>query len=82
MSDKRFSERRKTGVIEFWKQERRRVKNGKETTREWSDSQRETILKGGRPKYNGKTIQGHHAYILPGKPISFQKKYNFREDKR
>ena len=32
------------------------------TTREWSDAQRESILSGFRPKYNGKTIQGHHTY--------------------
>jgi len=112
MSDKRFSERRKTGVNEFWKQERRRIKEGKATTREWSDVQSEAILRGFRPKYDGKTIQGHHTYSasryphlanrgevifpvtfdehlygwhggvfknsLPGKPISYTKKHNFR----
>ncbi len=112
MSDKRFAERRKTGVNEFWKQERRRIKKGKATTREWSDAQRESILSGFRPKYNGKTIQGHHTYSagryphlanrgevifpvtfdehlygwhggnfknsLPGKPVSYKKKHNFR----
>lgn len=62
MSDKRFSERRKTGVNEFWKQERRRIKKGEATSREWSDAQKESILSGFRPKYNGKTVQGHHTY--------------------
>lgn len=115
MSHKRFSERRKTGVNEFWKQERRRIREGKATTREWSDAQKATILSGLRPKYNGKTIQGHHTYSasryphlanrgevvfpvtfdehlygwhggnfkksLPGKPVSYHKKYNFRRKK-
>ena len=62
MSDKRFAERRKAGVNEFWKQERRRIKAGVQPTRDWSDEQRADILSGGRPKYEGRTIQGHHSY--------------------
>lgn len=62
MSDQRFSNRRKAGVREFWVQEQERILKGHRTTREWSDSQRQDILHSKRPKYNGKTIQGHHIY--------------------
>lgn len=62
MSDKRFSNRRKKGVREFWTQEQERILTGKPTTREWSESQIQDILHSRRPKYNGKTLQGHHMY--------------------
>ena len=61
-SDKRFSSRRKKAIDDFWKQERKRIKKGLPLTRNWSDEQKTIILRGGRPKYNGKTIQGHHTY--------------------
>ena len=31
-------------------------------TRQWNSQQTEDILNGRRPKYNEKTIQGHHTY--------------------
>lgn len=61
-SDKRFGERRKEGVNQFWKQERRRLLSGLTPTREWSDEQKKDILGKKRPSYNGKTVQGHHTY--------------------
>jgi len=61
-SDKRFAERRKNGVNDFWKQERRRIKKNEIPTRSWNDEQKSAILRGERPKYNGKTVQGHHTY--------------------
>lgn len=61
-SDSRFAKRRKEGVRQFWVQEQMRILTGKQTTREWSDSQKQAILSSKRPKYNGKTIQGHHTY--------------------
>ncbi len=61
-SDRRFSKRRKEGVRQFWVHEQMRILSGKETTRDWSKSQRQAILRSERPKYNGKTVQGHHTY--------------------
>ena len=61
-SDSRFSKRRKEGVRQFWVQEQMRILSGKETTRDWSTAQRQAILRSKRPKYNGKTVQGHHTY--------------------
>ena len=61
-SDRRFSKRRKEGVRQFWVQEQMRILTGKQTTRTWSKSQRQDILNSKRPKYNDKTIQGHHTY--------------------
>lgn len=60
----RLAKRRKKGVKEFWKQERRRIKNGEPTTRNWSAAQREDILKSRRPKIEGKTTYGHHTYSV------------------
>ncbi len=61
-SDRRFNKRRKAGVENFWKQEKRRIMKGLPTTRPWNSQQRKDIIIGNRPKYNGKTIQGHHTY--------------------
>lgn len=60
-SDKRFSERRKAGVNDFWAKEAERIQNGN-PTRQWNSKQIKAILNGDRPKYKGKTIQGHHTY--------------------
>jgi len=61
-SDKRFAKRRKEGILQFWKEERKRIIEKRRTTRAWSKSQKADILKGLRPKYKGKSIQGHHTY--------------------
>ena len=61
-SYKRFEKRRKRGVDRFWKEERRRLKLGLPGTRNWTRKQREDILAGKRPKFNGKTIEAHHTY--------------------
>lgn len=62
MSDKRFQKRRNHGVKAFWKQERTRILNGQRTTRQWTPAQKKDILNGKRPKFKGKTMQGHHSY--------------------
>ena len=61
-SDYRFNQRRKEGIRQFWVQEQIRILTGKPTTRNWSEAQRQAILRSEHPKYNGKTIQGHHTY--------------------
>ncbi len=60
--DKRFRKRRRKGTKYFWKQERNRLERGEKGTRNWSEEQRKAILSGNAPKFNGKTLQGHHAY--------------------
>lgn len=61
-SDKRFAERRKEGIARFWNDEQVRILSGQKATRPWNDEQKAAIARGDRPKYNGKTIQGHHTY--------------------
>lgn len=60
-SDYRFSRRRDAGVKQFWADEIVRIQAGT-PTRQWSDSQREAILNGKKPKHNGKTLHGHHTF--------------------
>lgn len=62
MSDTRFLHRRQEGVRQFWREEKARIVRGQQTTRKWSDTQRQSILQNSRPKYNGRTLQGHHTY--------------------
>ena len=60
--NKRFSARRREGVKQFWNQERERIINSENTTRNWTTEQIQDILNGRTPKYGGKPIQGHHSY--------------------
>ena len=64
----RLAKRRKKGVNEFWKQERRRIKKGEPTTRNWTAEQRNDILHTRKPKINGKSLQGHHSYSVSKYP--------------
>ncbi|WP_288886478.1 hypothetical protein [uncultured Eubacterium sp.] len=65
---KRLAKRRNRGIDEFWKEERRRIKKGLPTTRNWSAQQRADILNKKRPKFKGKTIQSHHTYSVAKYP--------------
>ena len=65
---KRLSDKRKEAVKAFWEMESERIKNHQRTTRHWTAEQRAEILKGGRPKVNGKTMQGHHTYSVSKYP--------------
>jgi hypothetical protein len=60
--NKKFAKRRDKGVVEYWKQERIRISNGENPTRNWPSNQIEDILIKKRPKFNGQTLQGHHTY--------------------
>ncbi|BCE06637.1 T7SS effector LXG polymorphic toxin [Bacillus paralicheniformis] len=60
--NKKFAAKRDKGVKAFWKQEKTRILNGEAPTRNWSKEQAQDILKNKRPKYEGKTMQGHHSY--------------------
>lgn len=64
----RLKRRRQKGVNEFWKQERRRIKNGEPTTRNWTIEQRQAIIQSRRPSVNGKSLQGHHTYSVSKYP--------------
>ncbi|MCG7315371.1 hypothetical protein MHL30_19985 [Priestia flexa] len=61
MWNKRFKRRRDNGVDDFWEQERERLLNG-EATRIWTEKQAKDIINGKAPKYEGKTMIGHHTY--------------------
>ena len=61
MWNKRFKRRRDNGVDDFWEQERERLLNG-EATRVWTEKQAKDIINGKAPKYEGKTMIGHHTY--------------------
>ncbi|MEK4005965.1 HNH endonuclease [Paenibacillus sp. FSL H3-0333] len=66
--NKRLDSRRDEGVQKFWDQERARIRNGEQTTREWSQEQINDILNDKAPTFNGKTITGHHAYSVSKNP--------------
>ncbi|WP_339157227.1 contractile injection system protein, VgrG/Pvc8 family [Paenibacillus sp. FSL W8-0186] len=66
--NKRLASRRDAGVKEFWQQEKRRIKMGEATTRNWSQEQREAILSNKVPTFGGKPITGHHAYSVSKYP--------------
>ncbi|MBP3753635.1 MAG: hypothetical protein J6I66_02135 [Lachnospiraceae bacterium] len=65
---KRLTLRRNQAIKNFWKDERKRLKKGLPTTRNWSAEQRKAILSGKRPKYNGKTMASHHTYSVSKYP--------------
>jgi hypothetical protein len=60
--DSRFKARRAKGVSEFWTMEQRLLQSGKPGTRNWTPEQRAAILRGERPTFNNKPIEGHHTY--------------------
>ena len=59
---RRFSKRRSKGVAKFLREERRRIRKGLPTTRNWSAEQKKDILQKKHPKYNGQSMQFHHTY--------------------
>ena len=62
MWNKRFNDRRKKGVKDFWTAEAVRLAFGEQGTRAWSEEQRNDIVKGNKASFNGKVLQGHHTY--------------------
>ena len=60
--DRRFGNRRRRGVDRFWSQERRRLREGQPGTRNWTDEQRQAILDGRTPQWDGDPIEGHHRH--------------------
>ncbi|MGG1158451.1 hypothetical protein ABE237_20520 [Brevibacillus formosus] len=66
--NRRLAKRRDAGVKEFWQQEKRRIKNGEPTTRNWTQEQKDAILSNQVPTFNGKPITGHHAYSVSKYP--------------
>lgn len=64
MWDKRLTRRRKTGIQRFWAEEGERLARGEKGTRNWTAEQREAILSGDKPRYNGKAMQAHHTYSV------------------
>lgn len=60
--DRRFGNRRDRGVSRFWSQERRRLRNGEDGTRNWALEQIEAILKGKTPSHNGEAMERHHIW--------------------
>lgn len=66
--DRRFANRRATGVRQFWAEERARLRAGEKGSRNWSPDQQNAILSGKRPTLNGETIEGHHKYNASDHP--------------
>lgn len=62
--NRRLANRRKSGIREFWRQERERLKNNQKGTRNWSAEQIHDIKAGRTPKLNGKSLQSHHIYAV------------------
>ncbi len=68
MWNKRFKKRRDKGVADFWYQEETRIKQNQQGTRNWTSEQVDAILRGKKPKFNNKTLQGHHTYSAKDYP--------------
>lgn len=60
--DRRFHNRRRRGVRAFWKSERDRILHGQTPTRNWTPKQKEDILAGKVPKFEGKPMPAHHSF--------------------
>ncbi len=60
--DRRFGNRRATGVRRFWAQERASLRAGEPGTRAWTPEQAQDILAGRTPTFDGEPITGHHLY--------------------
>ena len=65
---KRLTKRRNKAIKDFWKAERNLIQKGLPTTRNWSAQQRNEILAGKNPKYNGKAMASHHTYSVTKYP--------------
>lgn len=74
--DRRFSNRRQRGVDRFWSEERKRLRGGESGTRDWSPEQADDIMKNKRPKFDDKTIEGHHMYNALDYPQLADKAFN------
>ncbi|WP_185752808.1 RHS repeat-associated core domain-containing protein [Pseudomonas fluorescens] len=74
--DRRFSNRRQRGVDRFWSEERKRLRGGEAGTRDWSPEQADDIMKNKRPKFDDKTIEGHHMYNALDYPQLADKAFN------
>ncbi|SDB40096.1 LXG domain of WXG superfamily protein [Pseudobutyrivibrio sp. YE44] len=66
--NKKIRQRRSEGVKEFWNQERERILNNEPTTRDWNSEQKDAIINGKTPQYDGKPISGHHTYSVSEYP--------------
>lgn len=64
----RLNDKRREAVKQFWSKERERIIAGQKTTRAWSAEQIKDILSGHAPKFNGKTMEGHHTYSVSKYP--------------
>lgn len=65
---RRLKNRRSRGVNRFWAEERRKLREGKPGTRNWTPEQREDILAGRTPKHGGEPIEGHHRHNVADYP--------------
>ncbi|MCU0092451.1 DUF6531 domain-containing protein [Pseudomonas koreensis] len=74
--DRRFSNRRQRGVDRFWSEERKRLRAGEKGTRDWSPEQADDIMRNKRPKFDDKTIEGHHMYNALDYPQLADKAFN------
>lgn len=66
--NKRLDQRRKAGIDEFWKNEKRLLELGDDTTRNWSEEQKHAILNNRKPTFNNQTMQSHHTYSVSQYP--------------
>lgn len=66
--NRRLNKRRNDGIKVFWDHEQFLILNNLPTTRDWTPSMREAIIKGERPTFEGKTIQSHHKFSVAKYP--------------
>lgn len=65
--NKALRRKRRNAVDGFWSAERTRITEGT-PTRNWNDQQIQQIMSSRTPTFNGKPMQGHHAYSVSQYP--------------
>ena len=74
--NRRFNNRRNRGVNRFWAREIKSIKEGKPTTRSYTRSQRQEMLNGDKPTFNGRVLEAHHRYNAVDYPQLADKPWN------
>ncbi len=74
--NRRFNNRRQRGVDRFWSQEKRAIRDGKQPTRNYTESQKQELLNSKKPTFNGESLEGHHRYNALDHPQLADKPWN------
>lgn len=71
---RRLTARRNEAIKQFWIDERRKIKNGLPTTRNWNATQIKEIMSKKIPTFKGRSMSSHHLYSVSKYPHLANKK--------